>query len=152
MQFKCDLCNYEPDLYEDTVFRQQMMELRLFLTHRQDIVVEQKTRPRISYFLHVLRRLFSSPPLKVWRGPPELSSPFGSIVKQRTRPTCVLITLDESGETITLRQQRLWASQRLFEFKEKKYMWHNDQDLLDLQSGEVIAELQMKGRVEDGKV
>src|SRR5271170_3594874 len=129
------------------------MELKIFLTKELALVVKEWSKPCVSYFvLPQRRRLFSTGPLKVYRGPSEWSPHIATLTKRRRWPLRWDITLEESHETIVLRQQRLWGSLKPFTCEGKKYAWRDDLDLIDLQNGHIIADIRQTGSTDYGLV
>ena len=128
------------------------MELKIFRTNKQDLVVKERSKPGVSYFVRAPSNLFSTPPLKVYRGPSEWSPQVATLVKQRRWPLRFAVTLEQSLETIVIRQRRLWDSQKLFMFAGKIYAWHDDTDLIDLQNDHIIANIRMAGSFDYGLV
>jgi hypothetical protein len=129
------------------------MELKMFLTKELALVVKERSKPCVSYFVPPpRRRLFSTPPLKVYRGPSDWSPHRATLTKRRRWPLRWDITLEESHETIVVRQQRLWGSLKLFTYEGKKYTWRDDVDLIDLQNGHIIAEIRQTGSTDYGLV
>src|SRR5436190_14056931 len=97
------------------------MELKIFRTNKQDLVVKERSKPGVSYFVRAPRNIFSTPPLKVYRGPSEWSPLLATLVKKRRWPLHFVVTLEQTHEMIDIRQRRLWDSLKLFLFAGNKY-------------------------------
>lgn len=125
----------------------------MFLTNKLALVVKERSNPCVSYFVPApRRRLFSTPPLKVYRGPSEWSPHIATLVKRRRWPLRWDIVLEESHETIIVRQRKLWDSLKLFTYEGEKYAWRDDVDLIDLQNGHIIADIRQTGSTDYGLV
>lgn len=113
------------------------MELHIYRENSRDRVVKDSSKSTTLYFVSSPTKLFSVPPKQVYRG--ESGDPIATITREGSCNFRYVVTLHPSEEVITINHPSFFSSKSKFVYGGKEFAWKADKELIDLNSGDVIA-------------